>query len=55
MAKILIKNGKVISPTGVVANDVLIDGETISAVGTPGCLKLLKRDAIGSLMPPENM
>ena len=36
MAKILIKNGKVISPTGVVANDVLIEGETISAVGSPG-------------------
>ncbi|MEN9802718.1 MAG: hypothetical protein RLZ37_1843, partial [Actinomycetota bacterium] len=36
MAKILIKNGKVISPTGVVANDVLIEGETIAAVGAPG-------------------
>ena len=36
MAKILIKNGKVISTTGVVAQDVLIDGETVSALGTPG-------------------
>ena len=36
MAKTLIKNGKVISPTGVIENDVLIDGETITAVGAPG-------------------
>ena len=36
MARILIKNGKVISPTGVVANDVLVDGETIAALGAPG-------------------
>ena len=36
MAKVLIKNGLVISPTGVVANDVLIDGEKIAAVGAPG-------------------
>ncbi|MBI5089643.1 MAG: amidohydrolase family protein, partial [Actinobacteria bacterium] len=36
MAKTLIKNGKVVSATGVIANDVLIDGETISAVGMPG-------------------
>jgi dihydropyrimidinase len=28
MARTLIKNGKVVSPTGVVDNDVLIDGET---------------------------
>jgi dihydropyrimidinase len=36
MARILIKNGSVISPTGVVANDVLIEGETIAALGAPG-------------------
>ena len=36
MAKILIKNGKVISPTGVHDNDVLIEGEKVSAVGAPG-------------------
>src|SRR6187455_10683 len=32
----LIKNGKVISTTGVIAQDVLIDGETIIALGQPG-------------------
>ena len=31
MATTLIKNGKVISTTGVIAQDVLIDGETIAA------------------------
>ena len=36
MTRILIKNGKVISPTGVVAHDLLIDGETIAALGAPG-------------------
>jgi len=36
MPKVLIKNGLVISPTGVIANDVLIDGEKIAAVGAPG-------------------
>jgi dihydropyrimidinase len=36
MARILIKNGKVVSPTGVVAHDLLIDGETIAALGAPG-------------------
>ena len=36
MAQTLIKNGKVISTTGVVAQDVLIDGETIRALGSPG-------------------
>ena len=33
---ILVKNGTVVSPSGRVANDVLIDGETIAAVGAPG-------------------
>jgi dihydropyrimidinase len=32
----VIKNGKLIAATGVTDNDVLIDGETIAAVGTPG-------------------
>ena len=36
MATTLIKNGKVISTTGVIAHDVLIDGETIRALGAPG-------------------
>jgi dihydroorotase-like cyclic amidohydrolase len=35
MATTLIKNGKVISTTGVIAQDVLIDGETIVALGQP--------------------
>jgi len=36
MSTILIRGGLVISPTGSVAADVLIDGETISAVLHPG-------------------
>ena len=36
MTRTLIKNGKVISTTGVIASDVLIDGEVIAAVGAPG-------------------
>lgn len=36
MSSTLIKNGKVISSTGVIAHDVLIDGETIRALGAPG-------------------
>ncbi len=36
MSTVLIKNGTVVSPSGRVANDVLIDGETIAAVGAPG-------------------
>jgi dihydropyrimidinase len=32
----LIKNGTVVSPSGRIANDVLIDGEAIAAVGGPG-------------------
>ena len=36
MPRTLIKNGTVISPTGVEPADVLIDGETIAAVGAPG-------------------
>ena len=36
MSKILIKNGKVISTTGVIEQDVLIDGEVIVALGAPG-------------------
>src|SRR6478752_7881172 len=36
MPTTLIKNGKVISSTGVIAQDVLIDGEVIVAVGQPG-------------------
>jgi dihydropyrimidinase len=36
MARTLIENGRVISPTGVTGQDVLIVGETIAAVGAPG-------------------
>jgi dihydropyrimidinase len=36
MATTLIKNGKVISTTGVLAQDVLITDETITALGSPG-------------------
>ena len=36
MARTVIKNGKLIAATGVTDNDVLIDGETIAAVGAPG-------------------
>ncbi|MSX55734.1 MAG: amidohydrolase family protein, partial [Actinobacteria bacterium] len=36
MPTTLIKNGKVISTTGVIAQDVLLDGETIRALGAPG-------------------
>ena len=32
----LIKNGLVVSPQGAIAADVLIDGEKIAAVLTPG-------------------
>ena len=33
MAQTLIKNGKVVSTTGVIAQDVLIDGETGTVEG----------------------
>ena len=36
MTRTLIKNGAVVSPTGVIGNDVLIEGETVAAVGAPG-------------------
>ena len=36
MARTLIVNGSVISPTGTSPADVLIDGETIAAVLAPG-------------------
>ncbi|HEX7097023.1 MAG TPA: dihydropyrimidinase [Acidimicrobiales bacterium] len=38
MARILIKNGEVISPTGSAALDVLVEGERIAAVFAPGAL-----------------
>ena len=34
----LIKGGLVLSPSGAVDADVLVDGETIAAVGAPGTL-----------------
>ena len=36
MARTLIKNGTVVSPTGRTLQDVLIDGEVIVALGSPG-------------------
>ncbi|MGZ4763633.1 MAG: dihydropyrimidinase, partial [Ilumatobacteraceae bacterium] len=36
MPTILIKNGRVISTTGVIAQDVLITDETVTALGAPG-------------------
>ena len=45
MAKILIKNGRVISTTGVIAQDVLIDGETVAAVAGPGWFDGAEQDA----------
>lgn len=36
MSTTIIKNGKVISTTGVIAQDVLITDETITALGAPG-------------------
>jgi len=36
MTRVLIKNGQVVSTTGATSQDVLIDGETIAAVGAPG-------------------
>lgn len=36
MSVTLIKGGTVVSPSGRIASDVLIEGETISAVGAPG-------------------
>jgi len=36
VAKTLIKNGRVVSTTGVVPYDLLIEGETIAALGAPG-------------------
>ena len=36
MSSTLIKNGKVVSTTGVIAQDVLLDGDTIRALGAPG-------------------
>jgi dihydropyrimidinase len=36
MARTLIKNGSVVSPTGTSPADVLVDGEVIVAVGAPG-------------------
>jgi dihydropyrimidinase len=42
--RLLIRNGTVVSPTGRVANDVLVDGETVAAVGAPGFFDALLGD-----------
>ena len=36
MPRTLIKNGRVVSTTGVIAQDVLITDETVTALGAPG-------------------
>jgi dihydropyrimidinase len=36
MARILITNGTIVSPSGRYASDVFIDGETIQAIFQPG-------------------
>ncbi|MFZ9628582.1 MAG: dihydropyrimidinase [Ilumatobacteraceae bacterium] len=42
--RLLVRNGTVVSPTGRVANDVLVDGETVVAVGAPGYFDALIGD-----------
>ena len=54
MATTLIKNGKVISTTGVIAQDVLITDETITAVGAPGLLRRRRAGATASSTPPAS-
>ena len=46
MATTLIKNGRVVSTTGVIAQDVLITGETITALGAPGYFTEEGRDRV---------
>ncbi|MEP7203788.1 MAG: amidohydrolase family protein, partial [Ilumatobacteraceae bacterium] len=46
MSTTLIKNGKVISTTGVIAQDVLITDETITALGSPGYFSEEGRDRV---------
>ena len=46
MATTLIKNGRVISTTGVIAQDVLIVDETVAAVGGPGYFAAVEGDAV---------
>ena len=45
MARTLIKNGTLVSPTGTAEADVLIDGETVAAVGAPGFFDDTEPDA----------
>ena len=42
MARTLIINGTIISPTGLSAGDVLVDGETIAAIFQPGQVRELR-------------
>ena len=46
MATTLIKNGRVVSTTGVIAQDVLIVDETVAAVGGPGYFAAVEGDAV---------
>ena len=45
MARTLIKNGTVVHASGRVVNDVLVDGETIVAVGAPGWFEAAEEGA----------
>ncbi|HEX2782900.1 MAG TPA: amidohydrolase family protein, partial [Ilumatobacteraceae bacterium] len=45
MSTTLIKNGRVISTTGVIAQDVLITDETVTALGSPGYFAGIEGDA----------
>ena len=54
MATTLIKNGTVISTTGVIAQDVLITDETVTALGSPGYFAGAEGDATVSSTPPAS-
>lgn len=59
MSRTLIRGGTVVSPSGAVPSDVLVDGETIAAVAAPGFFPGLEQggevavvDATGKLVIP---
>jgi len=56
MFDLIIRNGDVVTPEGVVRCDVAVAGETISAIATPGTLsaEAAKRliDATGHIVMP---
>ena len=59
MFDLIIRNGDVVTPEGVVRCDVAVAGETISAIATPGTLsaEAAKRliDATGHIVMPGGM